>query len=87
MKILVIGAVVAAGAVLWSQQAPPSFGDAELQAMRDEIARSRHMSLPNLEPPYFVQYLIDSSSNFISINNSSFIQTPKEFSSTASQCD
>ena len=52
---------LAAGAVLaWSQQAPPP-ADPELQAMRDELERSRKMSLPNLEPPYFVQYLIDES--------------------------
>lgn len=42
----------------------PDAGDAQLRAMRDELARATGMSLPNLEPPYFVQYLIDESSNF-----------------------
>jgi hypothetical protein len=32
--------------------------------MRDEVARSKAMSLPNLDPPYFVQYLVDESSSF-----------------------
>ena len=67
MKTLAIGAILAAGAVLlWSQQqTAPSGDDPEIQALRDEIERSRHMSLPNLEPPYFVQYLIDHGTNFV----------------------
>ena len=52
--------LAAGAALLWSQQAGAWRGaDPELQAMRDEIERSRQMSLPNLEPPYFVQYVID----------------------------
>jgi TldD protein len=54
--------LILAGVVfVWAQQ--PS-EDAELRAMRDEVARSKAMSLPNLDPPYFVQYLLDESSNF-----------------------
>ena len=65
MKTLILAAALAAGAVLlWSQQAAPAGHDVELQAMRDEIERSRHMSLPNLEPPYFVQYLMDHGTNY-----------------------
>src|SRR5436305_11761303 len=68
MRRLGLAALMAAGLIgpallLRSQQAAPP-QDPELQAMRDELERSRHMSLPNLEPPYFVQYLIDESTNF-----------------------
>jgi hypothetical protein len=35
--------------------------DIQLKAMHDELERSREISLPNLERPYFVQYLIDDS--------------------------
>ncbi len=34
------------------------------QAMRDEIGRARKLSLPNLEAPYFVEYVIDEEENF-----------------------
>ena len=47
-----------------AQQAAAPPDDPSLQAMRDELERSRKLSLPNLEPPYFVQYLIDESENF-----------------------
>lgn len=53
---------LAAAALVWGQQ--PTADDPELQAMKDELARSRQMSLPNLDPPYFVQYLIDQATNF-----------------------
>jgi len=47
----------------WSQQLevpkPPL-----LRAMHDELERSRQISLPNLEPPYFVQYLVDQDDIF-----------------------
>src|SRR4051794_7429919 len=49
-------------ALVWAQR--PSAEDVALSAMRDEVARSKAMSLPNLDPPYFVQYLVDESSNF-----------------------
>jgi hypothetical protein len=65
VKTFALGVVVAAGAaLLWSQQPAPGADDPELQAMRDEIERSRHMSLPNLEPPYFVQYAMDHATSF-----------------------
>jgi hypothetical protein len=35
-----------------------------LQAMRDEVNRSVKLNLPNLEAPYFVQYLLDQSDSF-----------------------
>ncbi len=60
-----LGAAAFAGAaMLWSQATTPPAGDPELAAMRDELERSRKMSLPNLDPPYFVQYVIDHGRNF-----------------------
>jgi hypothetical protein len=53
-----------AAAVAWSQQPAEPPKDDLLRAMRDELDRSRHMSLPNLEPPYFVQYLLDREETF-----------------------
>jgi hypothetical protein len=62
VKPLLIGLTTLAGAaILWSQAAPAE--DSELRAMRDEIERSKQMSLPGLEPPYFVQYSIDRATN------------------------
>jgi hypothetical protein len=54
-------AALTGAALVWAQQAA---SDPELQAMKDELARAKAMALPNLDPPYFVQYLIDQSSNF-----------------------
>src|ERR1019366_6144003 len=43
-------------------QAPPA--DPMFQAMRDEIDRTRKLSLANLEAPYFVEYAIDEEESF-----------------------
>src|ERR1019366_7817506 len=43
-------------------QAPPV--DPIFQAMRDEIARPRTLSLATLEAPYFVEYAIDEQESF-----------------------
>jgi TldD protein len=51
---------LAAAAIALAQQP----ADVELKAMHDELERSRTISLPNLERPYFVQYLIDESETF-----------------------
>ena len=45
-----------------SAQAPPPAPI--FQSMRDEIARALTLSLPNLEKPYFVEYLIDEEESF-----------------------
>ena len=63
MKRLAAAVLVAGAIAAWSQQAP-SEEDPEIQALQDELARARQMSLPNLEPPYFVQYLMDHATNF-----------------------
>src|SRR3954451_9517441 len=60
VAVLTIGAAIAA----FSQQAPVNTSDPELKAMRDEMTGSREMSLNELGAPYFIQYLIDESSNF-----------------------
>jgi hypothetical protein len=65
MKRLAVASIVAAAAVAaWSQQSAPAPDDPELDAMRDELARAREMSLPGLDRPYFVQYVVDQSTNF-----------------------
>jgi hypothetical protein len=58
--ILLAAAAVAA----WSQQPAAAPQDNLLRAMHDELERSRHISLPGLEPPYFVQYLLDREEIF-----------------------
>ncbi len=55
--VLVFGAVL----TLTAQDAKP---DPQIQAMKDELERSRKMTLANLEAPYFIQYLIEESENF-----------------------
>src|ERR1035437_112657 len=67
--VLLLAAAVGLGALLMlgmlnvaSAQAPPS--DPVFQAMRDEIDRARKLSLPNLEAPYFVEYVIDEQESF-----------------------
>ena len=53
---------------LAQQAAPPQSApqdDNLLRAMRDELERSKQISLPNIPPPYFVQYLVDQDDTFI----------------------
>lgn len=52
---------MAAGLVV-SAQGPSS--DPVLQAMHDELERSRKLMVSNLEMPYFVEYLIDQADSF-----------------------
>ncbi|MFB3825847.1 MAG: metallopeptidase TldD-related protein [Bryobacteraceae bacterium] len=40
--------------------AAPAAGDA-LSAMRDELARSRALRVPNLDAPYFIEYALDDA--------------------------
>ena len=48
--------------VMLSAQAPAP--DPVFQAMHDEMDRARKLSLANLEPPYFVEYLIEEEETF-----------------------
>ena len=62
MKPFIVAAVALAAGIAVSAQAPPS--DPLIQAMRDEMDRSRKLIVSNLESPYFVEYLLDDSDNF-----------------------
>ena len=64
MKRLLAGIAVAATAasVALVAQAPPK--DALIQAMHDEIERSKKMTFNGLEAPYFLEYVLDESRNF-----------------------
>lgn len=62
MSRLAWSAAVLAGAAVLCAQAPAP--DPVLQAMHDEIERSRKMIIPNLEAPYFIQYVMDEAENF-----------------------
>ena len=63
MKILLAAAgAVALTAVAIAQ--PPST-DAMIAAMRDEAVRSSKLNLPNMEPPYFVEYVLDEAESFV----------------------
>lgn len=59
--ILLAALALAAGLVV-SAQAPTA--DPVLQAMHDEIERSRTLMVSNLERPYFVEYLLDQADSF-----------------------
>ena len=78
MKRLLLG-IVGLGALgaLWSQAPAPA--DPVFQAMKDEIARARKLTLANLEAPYFVEYLIDEEENFsVSANLGGLLSRRKE---------
>jgi hypothetical protein len=45
-----------------SAQAPAT--DPLIRAMHDEIDRSRKLTVPNLETPYFIEYLVDENESF-----------------------
>ena len=63
MKTLLLAAGGAVAAVLVvCAQAPAT--DPLMQAMHDEVDRSVKLKLPNLEAPYFVEYVLDESDSF-----------------------
>jgi len=63
MKALMFaGSAMAAAVVVVCAQAPAP--DPLMQAMHDEVDRSVKLKLPNLEAPYFVEYLLDESDSF-----------------------
>jgi len=53
----------AIAAAAWAQNAEHQ-PDPLFRAMRDEIERSRKLSIRNLEPPYFIQYGVDEQETF-----------------------
>jgi predicted Zn-dependent protease len=62
MKALLVSTAALGVALVLCGQAPPA--DPLLQAMHDEVARSRDLAITNLEKPYFVQYVVDESDSF-----------------------
>jgi hypothetical protein len=62
LKRLLLSAAIVGAAVL-SGQAPPA--DPVLQAMHDEVERSRALSVSNLEKPYFIEYGMDEAETFV----------------------
>lgn len=62
LGVLLTAAALTAGFVVVSAQAPVS--DPVLQAMHDEMERSRKLIVSNLASPYFVEYLIDEADSF-----------------------
>jgi len=61
---LLLGAAALGAAMAWSAQAPAPTLDPLLQAMHDEVERSRKLTVSNLEAPYFIEYLIDEEESF-----------------------
>ncbi len=55
---LLVGLVCAAGV---DSQTGPWREDAQLRAMRDELARSKALKLNDLDTPYFIQYVSDDA--------------------------
>jgi TldD protein len=62
VKPLLLAAAALAVGLAISAQAPPA--DPIIRAMHDEIDRSRKLTVPNLETPYFIEYLLDDSDGF-----------------------
>jgi hypothetical protein len=59
---LLLAAAVLTAVLAVSAQTPSA--DPVLQAMHDEIERSKSLTIPNLEAPYFIQYVLDQEENF-----------------------
>lgn len=62
MRILLAAAGAVALTAVAIAQAPVT--DPMIAAMRDEAARSSKLNLPNMEAPYFVEYVLDEADSF-----------------------
>jgi hypothetical protein len=63
MKALILaGGALAAAVLAVCAEGPPA--NPLLRAMRDEVDRSVKLKLPNLDAPYFVEYVLDESDSF-----------------------
>jgi hypothetical protein len=62
MKALRISGAALGVALALCGQAPPA--DPLLQALRDEVERSRKLTISDLAPPYFIQYVVDDADTF-----------------------
>jgi hypothetical protein len=54
----------AALAAVWAVSAQSPTPDPVLRAMHDEIERAKTLKIPNLEAPYFIQYVVDQEESF-----------------------
>ncbi len=63
-RFCVIAAAVGAVALLCAQTPSAPATDPVLQAMRDEVERSRQLQVSGLEKPYFIQYVIDDADTY-----------------------
>jgi hypothetical protein len=61
--LVAIGLAVVCAAA-WSAQAPAPADDPVLQAMHDELERSRKLTVSTLEAPYFIEYVLDQVESF-----------------------
>jgi len=67
IAVMPVAAALILGAFLHAQQdgaATQAPADPMLKAMHDELERSRKLTVSNLEPPYFIQYILDEAENF-----------------------
>jgi hypothetical protein len=62
MRALLVAGGALAAALAVCAQAPVA--DPLMQALHDEVDRSVKLKLPNLETPYFVEYVVDESDSF-----------------------
>ena len=62
MRALLVSGAALGVALALCGQAPPA--DPLLQALHDEVERSRKLTITDLEPPYFVQYVVDDADAF-----------------------
>jgi predicted Zn-dependent protease len=62
MKTLLVSGAALGVALVLCGQAPPA--DPLLRALHDEVERSRKLTITDLEPPYFVQYIVDDADTF-----------------------
>jgi PmbA/TldA metallopeptidase C-terminal domain len=69
----------AALAAVWVLSAQSPSPDPMLRAMHDEIERAKKLTIPNLEAPYFIQYVLDQEDTFnISANLGGLVSRSRE---------
>ena len=61
--VLIVAAALGCALLVFAQSSQTP-ADPLLQAMRDEVARSRSLAISGVEPPYFIQYTVDDADSF-----------------------
>jgi TldD protein len=65
MRRFVVQPILATAlATVWVLSAQSPTPDPVLRAMHDEIERAKGLTIPNLEAPYFIQYVLDQEDSF-----------------------